>query len=224
MNAPLSAWETTKGKSKYHFDNTTIDPKYDTVNYLGNILPFWQNDLKNIIETARAATWRTRGKDFTKGRPEEELASEDYDMERGGYGKDYIISNLSYELTENLERIGNWFALDGNLPRIHVQIPGQVWNLHIDKLQKWCPEDPDRIVRIFIQLTDWQPGQFWNYGNFMYTGWKAGDVTTFDWQNVPHATANASYDPRVTLQLTGLVTDKTRDFLRVLGSKSPYSV
>jgi hypothetical protein len=224
MNAPLSAWETTKGKSKYHFDNATIDPKYDTVNYLGNILPFWQNDLKNIIETARAATWRTRGKDFTKGRPEEELASEDYDMERGGYGKDYIISNLSYELTENLERIGNWFALDGNLPRIHVQIPGQVWNLHIDKLQKWCPEDPDRIVRIFIQLTDWQPGQFWNYGNFMYTGWKAGDVTTFDWQNVPHATANASYDPRVTLQLTGLVTDKTRDFLRVLGSKSPYSV
>jgi hypothetical protein len=105
-----------------------------------------------------------------------------------------------------------------------VQIPGQVWNIHIDKLQKWCPEDPDRIVRIFIQLTDWQQGQFWNYGNYMYSGWSAGDVTTFDWQNVPHATANASYDPRVTLQLTGLVTDKTREFLRALGSKSPYAI
>jgi hypothetical protein len=219
-----SAWEFTKERSKYHFDNQLMDPKYDTVTVLGNILPTWQAELASIIAESRAATWRTRGKDFTKGRPEEELAAEDYDLEIAGYGKDYEISNLSYELPKSLEYISNWFGLEDNIPRIHVQIPGQVWNLHIDKLQKWCPENPDRIIRIFIQLTDWEQGQFWSYGNYMYSGWSAGNVTTFDWQNVPHSTANASNHARVTLQLTGLETETTRNFLRQLRSKSPYSL
>lgn len=217
-----SAWEMTRQKSSYHFDTKKMDPKYDTVNVLGNILPCWQNELAEIIAQSRAATWRTRGKDFIAGRPASELDAEDYDMEQAGYGKDYKISNLSYELSPLLQRISNLFGLDDNLPRLHVQMPGQVWNIHIDKLEKWCPEDPSRITRIFIQLTDWQQGQFWNYGNYMYSGWSAGDVTTFDWINVPHATANASYEPRVTLQLTGLITDQTREFLRKLGSQSPY--
>jgi hypothetical protein len=219
-----SAWEFTKERSKYHFDNQLMDPKYDAVTVLGNILPTWQAELASIIAESRAATWRTRGKDFTKGRPEEELAAEDYDLEIAGYGKDYEISNLSYELPKSLEYISNWFGLEDNIPRIHVQIPGQVWNLHIDKLQKWCPENPDRIIRIFIQLTDWEQGQFWSYGNYMYSGWSAGDVTTFDWQNVPHSTANASNHARVTLQLTGLETETTRNFLRQLRSRSPYSL
>ena len=33
------------------------------------------------------------------------------------------------------------------------------------------------------------------------------------WLNVPHATANAGHVPRVTLQLTGIVTKATRTFL-----------
>jgi hypothetical protein len=100
--------------------------------------------------------------------------------------------------------------------RIHVQQPGEVWNLHIDKLQKWNPNDWTRVLRVFIQLTDWQPGQFWEYGNYHWNQWRAGDVSTFDWHNIPHSTANAGYHPRVTFQLTGCVTDKTRDFLEIL--------
>jgi hypothetical protein len=100
--------------------------------------------------------------------------------------------------------------------RIHVQQPGEVWNLHIDKLQKWCPEDPSQVLRVFVQLTDWQPGQFWEYGNYHWNQWRAGDVTTFDWPNMPHSTANAGYHPRATLQLTGVITPKTREFLHTL--------
>lgn len=219
-----SAWEMTRQKSRYHFDNKKIDPLFDNITNLGNFLPCWQSEIDTITKESRSATWRTRGKDFTKGRPESELAGEDYDMEQAGYGKDYAISNLSYELSPLLQGISDLFALKDNIPRMHVQMPGQVWNLHIDKLEKWCPEDPTCITRIFIQLTDWQPGQFWNYGNYMYSGWSAGDVTTFDWINVPHATANASYEPRITMQLTGLITDKTREFLHKLRNSSPYSV
>jgi len=224
MNKPLSAWEMTKEKSRYHFDNNKIDPAFDSVTNLGNFVPCWQEEIQDIITQSRDATWRTRGKDFTKGRPASELDAEDYDMDQAGYGKDYVLSKLSYELTPRLERISNLFGLDDNIPRLHVQMPGQVWNLHIDKLEKWCPEDPSRITRIFIALTDWQQGQFWNYGNYNYSGWSAGDVTTFDWINVPHATANASFEPRITMQITGLITDQTREFLRVLRSKSPYQL
>jgi hypothetical protein len=92
-------------------------------------------------------------------------------------------------------------------------MPGEVWNLHIDKLQKWCPEDPDRVIRIFVQLTDWRPGQFYQFGNWNWTQWRAGDMATFDWKNIPHSTANAGYDPRVTLQLTGIKTPTTEQLL-----------
>jgi hypothetical protein len=116
------------------------------------------------------------------------------------------------------------FGLDDAMTRIHVQVPGQVWNLHLDKLEKWNPENPDSVLRVQIQLTDWEPGQFWSYGNYHHSMWSAGDVTTFNWQHVPHATANAGLEPRVTLQVTGVQTERTRDFLRVLRSRSPYQL
>ena len=102
------------------------------------------------------------------------------------------------------------------MARIHIQYPGELWHRHIDKLQKWCPEDPTKVLRAFIQLTSWQPGQFWEYGNYHWNQWAAGDVSTFDWANIPHSTANAGHNPRITLQITGIITNKTKDFLSTL--------
>jgi hypothetical protein len=127
-----------------------------------------------------------------------------------------IITHLNWTIPDSLQKISDLFGLDDCMNRIHVQRPGEVWNLHIDKLQKWCPEDPGRIMRVMIQLTDWQPGQFWAYGNYHYKQWRAGDVTTFDWANVPHSTANAGHYPRVTFQITGVRTDTTDKFLEEL--------
>jgi len=78
------------------------------------------------------------------------------------------------------------------------------------------PIDPQQVMRIMIHLTDWQPGHFWNYGNYMWSGWKAGNTSTFDWINVPHSTANAGHVPRATLQITGVKTKKTDEFLQEL--------
>jgi hypothetical protein len=207
-----SSWEETKKRSQYHFDNQHFDPCQDRVIRLGFIEPCWQQELADIVENSRAATWRTRGA-AGKSRPEEELAAEDYDLEREGYGRDYVITNLNWSIPPVLQHIADQFALDDAMTRIHVQQPGQVWNLHLDKLEKWNPDDPDSVIRIQLQLTDWQPGQFWSYGNYCHSQWLAGDVTTFDWQNIPHATANASHYPRVTLQVTGVKTAATAEFL-----------
>jgi hypothetical protein len=219
----ISSWDETKKRSRYHFDAKKIDPQYDTVITLGQFVPCWQTELTEIVEQSRSATWRTRGQ-AGKSRPESELAAEEHDLERAGYDRDHKISNLNWNIPPVLGRIADLFALDDTMTRIHVQMPGQVWNLHLDKLEKWNPADPDSVLRVQIQLTDWAPGQYWSYGNYQHSMWSAGDVTTFDWQNVPHATANASLEPRVTLQVTGIQTEQTRNFLRVLRSRSPYQL
>jgi hypothetical protein len=218
-----SSWDETKKRTRYHYDNKKIDPLYDTVTNLGNFVPCWQQELDKIIKKSKSATWRTRGQ-AGKSRPEEELVAEEYDLERAGYGKNYKITNLNWDIPPVLQRISDLFGLDDAMTRIHVQVPGQVWNLHLDKLEKWNPENPDSVLRVQIQLTDWEPGQFWSYGNYHHSMWSAGDVTTFNWQHVPHATANAGLEPRVTLQVTGVQTERTRDFLRVLRSRSPYQL
>ncbi len=208
----ISSWEQSKKKSNYHFDNFKNDLQVDKVTKLGKIVADYSEDVKHAIESSKPATWRTRGA-VGKTRPEEELAAEDYDLEQFGYGKDYQITHLNWEITPNLKKISDLFGLSDCMERIHVQKPGEVWNLHLDKLEKWAPDSPWTVMRVQVALTDWEQGHFWSYGNYNHQQWRAGDVTTFDWQNLPHSTANAGHNPRVTFQLTGVITEKTNDFL-----------
>ena len=212
-----SNWEISKQKSTYHFDSKQKDQPDSVMTYLGHIESTWAHDLKDIVDNARPATWATRGyKGEGLEAPPEELEKEEYDLTANGMSKDLPITHLNWRIPESLQRISDAFALDNCMNRIHVQQPGEVWNLHIDKLQKWDPDHPEMIMRIMIQLTAWQPGQFWEYGNYHYNQWRAGDVTTFDWANIPHATANAGFNPRVTFQLTGIRTAATMDYLAQL--------
>lgn len=215
-----SNWDTAREKSSYHFDSTRTDSKESAYTYLGNIAPTWHNDLADIVSNSKPATWASRGyKGEGIDAPREDLAAEEYDMTRAGMDPAMHITHLNWQLPASLQEISDRVGLADCMNRIHVQMPGEVWNLHIDKLYKWAPENPDSIMRIMIQLTNWQPGQFWEYGNYHYNQWSAGDVTTFDWKNMPHCTANAGFHPRVTFQLTGIVTDRTKQFLTALENK-----
>lgn len=215
----ISSWDRTKQTSTYHFDPKRVDTKDDVVRTLGHIEPTWVDDLPAIIANARPATWETRG---YKGEgimiPKPDLAEEEYDLERVGADPKMIITHLNWNLPESLQTVSNQFGLDNVMNRIHVQQPGELWNLHIDKLGKWCPDDPSRVMRVFVQLTDWQPGQFWEFGNYHWNQWLAGDVMCFDWANMPHSTANAGHHPRVTLQITGVITEKTQQYLNHLNN------
>jgi len=212
-----SSWDFTKSRSTYHFDSTVQDAPESVLTHLGRIEPTWRADMANIIENSKPATWETRG---YKGEgvlpPREDLIAEEYDISRVGADPKMIITHLNWSIPESLKAITAAFGLEDCMERIHVQRPGEVWNLHMDKLQKWSPEDPSRVGRYFVQLTDWQPGQFWEYGNYHWNQWRAGDVSTFDWANMPHSTANAGHHSRVTFQLTGVITDQTRTFLASL--------
>jgi hypothetical protein len=212
-----SNWEISKAKSSYHFNPTLPDLPPYVMEYLGNVKPTWLPDLRSIVDNAKPATWATRG---YKGEgieaPREDLAMEEYDLTSHGMSKDLPITHLNWRIPESLQKLSDEFGLEDCMNRIHVQMPGEVWNLHLDKLYKWAPDNPASVMRIMIQLTDWAPGQFWEYGNYHYNQWRVGDVTTFDWANIPHCTANAGFNPRVTFQLTGIITDKTKEFLKQL--------
>lgn len=213
----ISSWDRTRAKSTYHFDPRRVDQRNDVVTTLGRIEPTWTQDLEAIVAGSRPATWETRGyKGQDKPIPRPDLAEEEYDLERVGADPKMTITHLNWELPPSLQAVSDSFALADTMNRIHVQCPGELWNLHIDKLEKWCPEDPSKVMRIFIQLTDWQPGQFWEFGNYHWNQWQAGDVICFDWANMPHCTANAGHHPRVTLQITGVITDQTRQFLETI--------
>jgi len=213
-----SSWDQTRVRSNYHFDPRIKDRKQEVIQELGHLNPAaWANDLPSIIENSRPAQWANRG---YKGEgvevPPADLAAEEYDISRVGADPKQIITHLNWQIPDSLQYISDMFCMKDVMNRIHVQRPGELWHLHIDKLQKWSPEDPSRVLRVFVQLTDWQPGQFWEYGNYHWRRWRAGSVTTFDWANMPHSTANAGHHPRVTFQITGVMTQKTKKFLKEL--------
>lgn len=220
-----SSWWKTVQRSAYHFNPDIMDPRWDTVIGLGRLYPTWLQDLAYIRDQSVPATWATRGykaKDGTQ--PSEELAAEEYDLVRVGVNPDQVITHLNWQLPESLNKIVSAFAFDDVMARIHVQKPGEVWNLHLDKLEKWSPNDPSSVMRIMVQLTNWSPGQFWEFGNYHWNRWRAGDVTTFDWQHVPHSTANAGHNTRITLQITGIVTNQTTKFLSHLRNNKEVKV
>jgi hypothetical protein len=214
-----SSWEETKAKSNYHFDNFKNDPQVDKVTHMGRFLAEdrFKAELDTIIKGAKPATWETRGyKGEGNIQPREDLVAEENDLEAQGYGKDYVITHMNWHISPRLKEISNLFGLADCMERIHVQMPGEVWNLHIDKLNKWSPQEPWNVMRIFVQLSDWEPGHFWSFGNYNLAQWRAGDIYTFDWQNIPHCTANAGHNPRVTFQITGVKTEVTDEFLKRL--------
>lgn len=43
--------------------------------------------------------------------------------------------------------------------------------------------------------------------------WRKGDIVWFDWRNMPHASANAGWDPRCLIQITGTTTRITEELL-----------
>ena len=99
---------------------------------------------------------------------------------------------------ESLETIRQLFALNNCSDIVNTLEVGRVSTLSLDNLHDIAPDNPWRIVKIIVHLSDWEQGHFANYGNYMHYQWKAGDVYTYDWQNIPYSFANAGQNSIVT--------------------------
>lgn len=215
-----SNWEYCKARSSYHFDPTRIDRPGEWFGVIGTFSNTWSEELKSINHT-RPMTWRNRKN--TNGRSgvvPPQLALEEYDIIQGGGDPNMVLGETvdDFGNCPHIHALGEFFGLEpGYHSRLHVQYTGQVFNNHMDKMDAVFPKNHrDEIVKFIVMLSDWQPGHFYQYGNYTYQHWRAGECHWFDWYNLPHGTANTGYEPRYSLGIAGIRTSRTVDILNGL--------
>lgn len=133
-----------------------------------------------------------------------------------------IIGANSSDIT--LNKIKNLFGLSHCEDKLIVQKPNDVSVLTLSDFSSLNPEAKYLVMRIQIDLTDWEIGHFSSYDEYQYTNWKIGDVTMYNWQSTSVCSANASNNNRVIYQLTGVVTEKTTEFLNRLKRFGSYNL
>ena len=226
-----SSWDWTVKHSEYHFDDSIQDEPGDWFDVIGTFDGDWSVDCDTLIASSHPVNWSTRKHYGGSSMEPPMLTQEEYDIQQaGGDPRGLTLTNKNTFKDWNeypvLKSMMDYFGLE--VDRVsgakHIQLTGQMFNRHIDKLWDRCPEDPERVARITIMLEDWRPGQFYMYGNLVYSNWKAGEAHIFDWPNVPHATANASNTPRAVLQVTGLKTDLTREIFANASKDTVYKI
>lgn len=211
-----SYFDECKKSSQYHFDNSIVDQPGDWYNIIGRFNNVWSDDLEKIKQRLRPMSWESLHTTLGRNEQNPQLQKQELDIVRGGGQAKMTLVDINDKLDEyqGFQKIIDFFGLEQVKPRFHAQHTGQVFNYHIDTFHTAWPNVPkDRLIRIGIMLEDWQPGQFYIYGNRVYDRWKAGEAHWFKWQDTPHATANASSYPRYTLQITGVKTTRTDDIL-----------
>tara|TARA_B110000971_G_C20017728_1_gene504780 strand:- start:1124 stop:1864 length:741 start_codon:yes stop_codon:yes gene_type:complete len=217
-----SNWDWTVDHSEYHFNDSIQDQPGDWFDVLGVFQGNWTAEREALVSATKPVNWATRKFYGESEKISPMIDQEEYDIEQGGGDPETLMltnMNDDWDNFPTLYSMMDYFGLkvsnvNGAKKRAHVQLTGQMFNLHIDKLWDRCSKDPEQVARITIMLDDWKPGQFYMYGNYIYSHWKAGEAHIFDWPNVPHCTANASNTPRAVLQVTGLKTDRTREILK----------
>lgn len=199
------------------------------INPLGQFVGNWQDDLTKVIDTATPATWETVRHWRVKTSvgqiadvPSTKL-EEDYIEDAGG-DRNLVLTNMEHNIPSVFQNMIDLIGLESSYNRIHVQWTGQVFNWHKDKLDRYNRDDPSKVLRVIVMLTDWIPGHFYQYDDVTYRDWKAGDIHAFDWQSMYHCTANASLQPRVSLVTTGIIGEKTKEILNNTCLATKYNV
>jgi hypothetical protein len=210
--------DRTRGDRDF-FKIATIDPgRYQSelqeihLN-LKTIFSSWNNQSIEQIEKSVEKKGQ-RQLDIMQGQKQEKI--------RAGYHPSaamYRIKNCvpdSY-FSEFAKDIG----LKYGLARYHVQFPGEVTAWHTDIfspahefLVGGLDDIPDseigqdrNIRRILIALEEWDWGHILSFGKTPWVNWNAGDVIYWDY-GVPHGGANMGYKPRISVSITGQITDK----------------
>ena len=172
----------------------------------------WNNQSINDIERSVSKKgWKQL--DIMQAQRQEKL--------QAGYQPDqpmYRIKNCGPESYFN--KFAGDIGLEFSQSRYHVQFPGEVTAWHTDIFSPTHEflvgnDDPDdesvgkdrKIRRVMIALQAWQRGHFLQFGYSTWIDWSAGDVIGWDY-GVPHGSANMGYEPRISVTITGKITDK----------------
>ena len=213
-----SNWEHGKAQSNYHFDWQRKETSGHDYKWLARFDGDWTTELEEVKKIAQPKTWATRGKDYHPG--DSDLQSEQNDLVNAGMNTEQVIFRKVLEFEGVWKTMIDELGLLYTKQAFHIQYPGEMLNLHIDK-QYEMNDDPKQVARFFIFLEDWKPGHFLQMGT-SFIQWRKGDLIWFDWPNIPHASANAGWEPKCLIQITGTMSDKTNDLF--LGRRKRLSL
>jgi hypothetical protein len=203
-----SKWEYTENTSKWHFDKWRDDADSHKI-FLG-IRGDWQEELEKI-EYNTKVSFNNYGHKGKAGLDD----SIGNDFKKWGYKESLIQYERTWDVPEMFLNIAAQLKLKHPDVRIHRQVPGQMAPIHVDTFSSHPAilEDPtldvSKLRRFIIQLSDWDWGHYWSFGNNTWTQWRAGDVAYFESRDVPHSTANAGKSIRYTMAVTGWMSDET---------------
>jgi len=206
-----SKWEYTKAVSKWHFDKWHEDS--DSYKVFMGVDGNWEKELEGLEYPIQVSTtnYGFEGKDHD--------SIIENDFIEWGYKPEMLQYDRTYNLPDKLMKVAEQLHLLHPDVRVHRQTPGMVAPIHVDTFCSHPAMDKDPTLevsmmrRFVIQLTDWDWGHFWNFGNSPWQQWRAGDVAYFESRDVVHCTANAGKTPRVTMIVTGWMTDKTIELI-----------
>jgi len=212
----------------YHFNKWTKDKEGEFFKIIGR---FDCNFLKEItfVRRERLKTKRFNEQPYTYANNKASTvdgvyhALEDADNYAGQPDAEMFDAyrfNDDYKFP-TFRRVAEWFELNKKKEqtwKFHDQKPNQQLMYHIDNLPG--EPRPSRInspdfkyakdkVRFLVFLQHWEPGQIVQFGNYVHTQWKKGEVVTWEWSTLPHATWNGSWIKRPALQITGTATANT---------------
>ena len=236
-----SRWEHNKLHSKWDFD--ALRPTGDEYKVICQFQGDWSEEITHAYEDAREDTvknYRPRNAskedldmndgerlDVLKASGKDDLAAMYNIVFYNGVGISKDDPNRKFiKGYDTFLKIIDELGLDCHQGRVHIQRQGQMTPMHIDNQMRYArakwrkvwlegggDKDPSKLQRFLIALNDWDYGHAWQFGNSMYTQYEAGECIAYDWTGIPHGTANFGFTDRLTLQLTGFITDKTRELM-----------
>lgn len=110
-----------------------------------------------------------------------------------------------HEMVEYYIKKYNWMGQQASTGhKIWMQYPGQMTYSHIDHIYAFYNdradiyENPKRRRKAVSQLSDWESGNYFCWGNTMMGTWTKGDTFSWTWA-MPHWTANLGTLPRVSI-------------------------
>lgn len=181
--------------------NKSIYHKSDVYEY-GHIDPWWGNDHRLLGYVAvnqdqypnkdHLRIWKEKG----------------YGFSPTSFGSTYTMAMIMPDFTNPFMTLFNWDHVGLTFYR---QYTGDVLPLHSDYYEKYSQihgiTNKQSICRCIVFLEDWASGHYFEIDNNPIIKWKAGDYVTWQY-SVPHLAANMGFDPRYTLQITGISNEK----------------
>lgn len=226
----------------WHFDKFKKDQDGEYVKIVGVLKGDWTKEIEvarskgvtnqNYNEQRYEHAANVRSKDHTvedadnpDGKPEATMFRKvNYDKFPGEFPQFTKITDmLGFNTNEKLTcKFNDQYPNDQLMWHID-NLPGNPRKERVIDNPDFNYQHPDK-VRFLITLEDHEPGQIFQFGNLVYTQWKAGTIFAWEWSTLPHITWNGSWTKRPCLQITGTATDATWKMITTGSKEKVYII